>query len=68
MIKKTKTGLKCEVCGNTEEFTKAIPTTKSGKPSKKIVNMKCVGCGEVTERKKLFPKKKKKQKDVNMWL
>lgn len=55
MIKQTKAGLKCD-CGG-ERFTKAIPTTEDGTPSKEIVNMKCVGCGEVIDTEELKPKK-----------
>ena len=56
MIKQTKTGLKCD-CGG-EIFTKAIPTTEDGTPSKEIVNMKCVGCGDVINTQDLKPKPK----------
>ena len=55
MIKQTKTGLLCD-CGGTN-FTKAIPTTKEGTPSKEIVNMKCTGCEQTINIKDLRAKK-----------
>ena len=56
MIKQVKGELVCD-CGGVR-FTKAIPTTPEGTPSTEIVNMKCVGCGEVIDTEKLKPKKK----------
>jgi len=56
MIKQTKAGLKCD-CGGTN-FTRAIPTTEDGTPSKEIVNMKCVGCEATINVDDIKPRKK----------
>lgn len=53
MIKQIEGRLVCD-CG-CENFTKAIPTTEDGTPSKEIVNMKCVGCGVTINVDELEP-------------